>query len=82
MKSLTGKRWTYTASGLVTVLAARIGAISSESRVYVGPETYHCIERLCNCDFIGLQKAKNIKDPIPIYWVKNAHSNYFFKENS
>jgi len=75
MKSLTGERWTYTASGLVTVLAARIGAMSSDSRVYVGPETYHCVEPMCNCDFIGLQKVKNIKDPIPIYWVKNMKGN-------
>jgi len=80
MKSLTGERWTYTASGLVTVLAARIGAMSGESRLYVGPETYQCIEHLCDCEFIGLQKVKNVKDPIPIYWVKNAKDNYFLKE--
>ena len=80
MKSLTGERWTYTASGLVTVLAARIGAMSSESRLYVGPETYQCIERLCNCDFIGLQKVKNVKDPIPIYWVKNMRDTHSLTE--
>ena len=80
MKSLTGERWTYTASGLVTVLAARIGAMSSESRLYVGPETYQCIEHSCNCDFIGLQKVKNVKDPIPIYWVKNIRDAHSLKE--
>jgi len=80
MKSLAGERWTYTASGLVTVLAARIGAMSSESRLYVGPETYQCIERLCNCDFIGLQKVKNVKDPIPIYWVKNMRDTHSLTE--
>jgi class 3 adenylate cyclase/putative methionine-R-sulfoxide reductase with GAF domain len=80
MKSLTGERWTYTASGLVTVLAARIGAMSGESRLYVGPETYQCIERLCNCDFIGLQKVKNVKDPIPIYWVKNMRDTHSLTE--
>ena len=80
MKSLAGERWTYTASGLVTVLAARIGAMSSESRLYVGPETYQCIERLCNCDFIGLQQVKNVKDPIPIYWVKNMRDTHSLTE--
>jgi len=80
MKSLTGERWTYTASGLVTVLAARIGAMSGKSRLYVGPETYQCIEHLCDCELIGVQKVKNVKDPIPIYWVKNAKDNYFLKE--
>jgi len=80
MKSITGERWTYTASGLVTVLAARIGAMSSESRLYVGPETYQCIEHLCDCEFIGLQKVKNVKDPIPIYWVKNTKNTHSLKE--
>ena len=76
MKSLTGERWTYTASGLVTVLAARIGAMSSESRLFVGPETYQYVEHSCDCDFIGLQQVKNVKDPIPIYWVKNMKDTH------
>ena len=80
MKSLAGERWTYTASGLVTVLAARIGALSGESRLFVGPKTYQCIEHLCDCEFIGLQKLKNINDPIPIYWVKTAKENHFFSK--
>ena len=80
MKSLTGERWTYTASGLVTVLAARIGAMSSESRLYVGPETYKYIEHSCDCDFIGLQEVKNVKEPIPIYWVKNVKDTHSLTE--
>ena len=71
MKSLTGERWTFTASGLVTVLAARIGALSGKTRLYVGPETYQCVEDYVDYEFIGLQEVKNVKDPIPIYWVKN-----------
>ena len=80
MKSLAGERWTYTASGLVTVLAARIGAMSSESRLYVGPETYQYIEHSCDCDFVGLQEVKNVKDPIPIYWVKNEKDTHSLTE--
>ena len=80
MKSLTGERWTYTASGLVTVLAARIGAMSSESRLFVGPETYQYIEHSCDCDFVGLQEVKNVKDPIPIYWVKNVKDTHSLTE--
>ena len=49
MKTLTGERWTYTASGLVTVLAARIGALSSETKLYVGPETYRWVQNSCSC---------------------------------
>ena len=70
MKSLTGEHWTYTASGLVTVLAARVGALSSESRLYIGPETYQCVMKYCECQFMGVREVKNVKEPIEIYWVK------------
>jgi class 3 adenylate cyclase/putative methionine-R-sulfoxide reductase with GAF domain len=71
MKSLTGERWTYTASGIVTVLAARIGALSSETRLFVGPGTYQYIENECQDEFIGAKRVKNVKNTISIYWVKN-----------
>ncbi len=71
MKSLTGERWTYTASGLVTVLAARIGALSDENRLYIGPETYQCVENYFDCESMGAREVKNVKEPIAIYRVKN-----------
>jgi class 3 adenylate cyclase/putative methionine-R-sulfoxide reductase with GAF domain len=69
MKSLAGERWTYTASGLVTVLAARIGALSNKSRLYIGHETYKYVEKECTCEFIGRRKLKNVQEPLPIYRV-------------
>ena len=76
MKSLTGERWTYTASGLVTVLAARIGALSDENRLFIGPETYECVEKYFDCESMGAREVKNVKEPIAIYWAKNmAGSN-------
>lgn len=71
MKSLAGELWTYTASGLVTVLAARIGALSANNRLYIGPDTYRCIENDFDCEFVGLRELKNVKEPVPIYWVKD-----------
>jgi class 3 adenylate cyclase len=70
MKSITGERWTYTASGLVTVLASRIGGLSEMSRLYIGPETHRCIGDACECEFIGAHEVKNVKEPVPVYWVK------------
>ncbi len=70
MKSLTGERWTYTASGLVTVMAARIGAMSGGTKLYVGAETYQQVNEFCEYEFLGHREAKNIKDPIPVYWIK------------
>lgn len=71
MKSITGERWTYTASGMVTVLAARIGALSEKTRLYIGSETHKFIQVHCDCDFIGSRKLKNVSKAMPIYWVKN-----------
>ncbi len=70
MKSLSGERWTYTASGLVTVLAARIGSLSRESRLYIGSETQKYLGESYDCEFIGLHDFKNIKKPVPVYEVK------------
>lgn len=72
MKSLAGERWTYTASGLVTVLAARIGAISGDSRLYIGPQTYQSVQGHFACEFLGEQEMKNVKGPVPVYWVKEG----------
>ena len=71
MKSITGDRLTYTASGYVTVLAARIGQLSENNRLYIGPETYSIIKDSSSCDFIGNCQLKNLSDPIAIYYVKS-----------
>ncbi len=71
MKSLSGERWVYTASGLVTVLAERIGSLSRQSRLYVGPETHACLAPHYTSECIGPHELKNIKKPVPIYHVKH-----------
>ena len=72
MKSLTGERWTYTASGLVTILAARIGALSGNTRLYIGSETYRHVKDACVCEFVGASVVRNVSDRIPVYWVKGC----------
>jgi class 3 adenylate cyclase len=71
MKSLAGERYTYTASGLTTVLASRIGALSSNTRLYVGADTFDFVRDYCNYEYMGKKKVKNIEEPIPIYWIKS-----------
>jgi GAF domain-containing protein len=70
LKSLSGERWAYTASGLVTVLAARIGCLSRESRLYVGPGTHACLGADYIRECIGAHRLKNIKKPVLIYQIK------------
>jgi class 3 adenylate cyclase len=74
MKSLTGERWTYTASGLVTILAARIGALSDETRLYIGPETYKSVRDEYDCELIGFNLLKNVTGRTSIYWAKGLQS--------
>ncbi len=70
MKSLAGERWTYTASGLVTVLAARIGAISGSSQLLIGPQTYQSVRGDFACEFLGEREMRNVKGPVSVYRVK------------
>jgi class 3 adenylate cyclase/putative methionine-R-sulfoxide reductase with GAF domain len=72
IKSIAGERYTYTASGMATILASRIGALSSDNQIFVGPETYNGVCRCCDAFFIGQKQVKNVKKPVPIYWIKNA----------
>ena len=69
MKSVTGERLTYTASGLVTVLAALIGKQSQDTRLFIGSETYSLIENVFPCDRIGDCQLKNISEITAIYHV-------------
>jgi class 3 adenylate cyclase/putative methionine-R-sulfoxide reductase with GAF domain len=70
MKSVTGDRWTYTASGMVTVLAARIGALSQKTQLYVGPETVRQIANDFHCVSIGTYALKNVSGQTEVFQVK------------
>jgi class 3 adenylate cyclase/putative methionine-R-sulfoxide reductase with GAF domain len=74
MQSLTGDRLTYTATGVVTVLAARIGAISENTQLLIGADTYALIQDSFTCDYIGDRNLKNISEPISVYWVKSDNN--------
>jgi len=74
MKSLARERYTYTASGLTTVLASRIGAFSTDTQLYVGADTFNYIEDYCDYEYVGEKKVKNIEESIPIYWIKSIRS--------
>lgn len=70
MKSPVKDRWTYTASGLVTILASRIGTISEVNRAYIGPATYELISDRFECLFLGNYALKNVSREQAIYYVK------------
>jgi class 3 adenylate cyclase len=71
MKSITGERLTYTASGHVTVLASRIGKLSKNTQLFIGPETHKLIPDQYACNFMGNCQLKNVSECLPIFCVKN-----------
>jgi DNA-binding response OmpR family regulator len=66
-EGMSAARWTFTASGLTTVLAARIAGLATDGKILLGPET---VNRLKN-DFLiqpfGEHLLKNISKPVPVY---------------
>jgi class 3 adenylate cyclase len=71
MKSITGERLTYTASGIVTVLAARIGKQSEYSRLFIGPDTYSLVKKFYTCECIGDCQLNNLSECITIFSVES-----------
>lgn len=71
MKSAVGDRWTYTASGLVTILASRIAALSDKNRVLIGVETHELIHEDFECESVGYCELKNVSKKVAIFHVIN-----------
>jgi class 3 adenylate cyclase len=62
-----GTRMTFTASGSVTNLAARIASSATDGDILVGPETARRIkEEIALCDR-GLSRFKNVKEDVRVF---------------
>jgi class 3 adenylate cyclase len=68
-QSATGTRWTFTASGPVTNLAARLAARATQGAIYVGPETIRRLGPELRLRALGLQALKNVHAPVMVYEV-------------
>jgi class 3 adenylate cyclase len=66
-EGITGTRWTYTASGSVTNLAARVGAFAKEGSVLVSAETAYRIWDRFMLDDLGPQQFKNVSKPVQVF---------------
>jgi class 3 adenylate cyclase len=66
-EGLTGTRWTYTASGSVTNLAARLASHASGGSVLVSAETAGRLAGQFQLDDLGGQMFKNVSEPIRIF---------------
>jgi class 3 adenylate cyclase len=64
-----GTRWTFTASGSVTNLAARLAGAAEMGQILVGPETALRLGDHYRLEELGYKRFKNITEAIDIYRV-------------
>ena len=62
-----GTRWTYTASGAVTNLAARLAALSEGDAVVVGSETAGRLGAELALEDWGERRLRNVEEPVRVF---------------
>jgi len=68
-ESITGSRWTYTARGTTTNVAARIGALATGGRVYLSSETAERVKEYLSPQFVGNFTLKNVSGEVGVFEV-------------
>jgi len=64
-----GARWTFTASGPVTNLAARLAAAARTGQILAGPETVRRLADRFWLEPLGRESLKNIVEPVEIHSI-------------
>ncbi len=67
-----GDRWTFTATGLVTNTAARLGAHATRGQIIIGPETANRVKERFRLKSLGPIALKNIAAPVDAWEVGAA----------
>jgi len=65
-----GERWTFTASGPVTNLAARLGSRATGGQVLLAPETARRLHDRFLLRSLGLVPLKNLSSPVEVWEVE------------
>ena len=68
-ESLTGSRWTYTARGLTTTVAARIGGQSTSGKIFLSKTTAGRVKSHFPIKPLGKFNLKNVSEEIEIFEV-------------
>jgi class 3 adenylate cyclase len=67
IEGAAGTRWTYTASGMTTNIAARLAALAEAGSVVLSEETRRRLDGDFDLVDLGLQALRNVADPIRAY---------------
>jgi class 3 adenylate cyclase len=61
-----GARWTFTARGAMTNLAARLAGLAQPGQILLGPETVRRLGNRYPVQRLGCERLKNLAEPIDI----------------
>jgi class 3 adenylate cyclase/HAMP domain-containing protein len=73
-EGLAGERWTYTASGPVTNIAARLAELATTGAIYLGEETALRVKDRFALACLGDHHVKNVPGPLRVYQVHPERS--------
>ncbi len=69
IEGTAGERWTYTASGSVTNVAARLASAAAGDSVLVGPETRRRLGDAFPFEDLGDRRLRNVEEPVRVFRV-------------
>ena len=72
IEGAAGTRWTFTASGPTTNVAARLAAFAEGGAVVISEETRRRLGDDFDVEDLGLQTLKNVAQPVRTYQVKEG----------
>jgi len=64
-----GTRWTFTASGMVTTLAARLAGTAGDGEILAGPETVRRLGGRYRLERVGRERLKNVTELIEVHRI-------------
>ena len=70
-----GTRWTFTASGMVTTLAARLAGAAGDGEILAGPETVRRLEGRYRLERVGRERLKNITEAVEVHRIISPPSS-------
>ena len=70
-EGVRGARWTFTASGAVTNLAARLAGIAQPGAILIGPETARRLGGRYQLQRLGREQLKNIDTVVEVYCLSS-----------
>jgi len=70
IEGVAGTRWTYTASGPTTNVAARLSALGEGAAIVISEETRRRLGDEFDTEDLGLQLLKNVERPMRVYRLR------------